>query len=149
MPMRQRSLLIIFYSAVILLSGACSKGGNAVDDHSGGGGGNPSPNDVTPPILDIYTPTANQVFTSGNNIDISGRIADDLGLYRGSIRITNDATGQVVKEQLYEIHYVLLYSFNISYTTSVTVPTDYTVTVFFEDHGYNSATKSVKVKVNP
>jgi hypothetical protein len=89
------------------------------------------------------------VFISGNVINVTGRITDDLGLYRGSIRITNDANNAVVKEQLYEIHFVLSYDFNISYTTNVSVPSNYTVTVFFEDHGYNNATKSVKVKVNP
>lgn len=134
--------------AVVLLLGSCSKGSGSADDHNNGGG-NPSPTDVTAPTLEIFTPAANQVFTSGNTINVTGRITDDLGLYRGSIRITNDANGQIVKEQLYEIHYVLLYNFNISYITSIAVPTDYTVTVFFEDHGYNSATKSVKVKVNP
>ena len=148
MLMKQKPLLLIFCFAFTLFIGSCSKGGTAADDHSGGGG-NPSPVDVTPPTLDVFTPTANQVFASGNNIDVTGKITDDLGLYRGSIRITKDATGEVVKEQLYEIHYILSYNFNVSYTTSVTTPTDYTVTVFFEDHGLNSATKSVKVKVNP
>ena len=127
---------------------ACSKGGSS----SGDGGGShptPSPIDTIAPVLTINTPAPNQVFTSGNVINITGRITDDLGLYRGSIRITNDANGALIKEQLYEIHYVLGYDFNISYTTNVTLPSDYTVTVFFEDHGYNNASKSVKVKVNP
>ena len=127
---------------------ACSKGGS-YSDSGGGSHPTPSPIDTIAPVLIINTPTANQIFASGNVINISGRITDDLGLYRGSIRITNDANNAILKEQLYEIHYVLGYDFNISYTTNVTVPSDYTVTVFFEDHGYNNATKSVKVKVNP
>ncbi len=130
-----------------MFSASCSKGGGAADDHNNGSGGNPSPTDVTAPVLEIFTPTANQTFSSGSSINITGRITDDLGLYRGSIRITNDANGSLWREQLYEIHYVLLYNYSISET--ITVPGDYTITVWFEDHGYNSTTKSVKIKVNP
>ena len=128
---------------------ACSKGGASTDNNGGGPHPIPSPIDTIAPALNINTPASNQVFTSGNVINVTGRITDDLGLYRGSIRITNDANAAVLKEQLYEIHYVLAYDFSISYTTNVTTPSDYTVTVSFEDHGLNSTTKSVKVKVNP
>lgn len=141
-------LKLILFAGCITLMTACSKGGGS-DNDNGGTTHIPSPTDVTPPVLEIYTPVANQVFTSGNAINVTGKITDDLGLYRGNIRITNDANGAVLKDQLYEIHYVTNYTFNISYTPTVSVPSDYTVTVFFEDHGYNSATKSVKIKVNP
>jgi len=137
-------------SAILVLLASCSKGGSTSDN--GGSvihNNNTPPVDTVAPVLDIFTPSANQVFTSGNTINVTGRITDDLGLYRGSIRISNDANGSILKEQLYEIHYQLLYNFNISYTPNVTVPSNYTVTVFFEDHGLNSATKSVKIQVNP
>ena len=146
--MKTRVHILLLLTAGVMFVVACSKGGSS----SGDGGGFhpiPSPNDTIAPVLTINTPTPNQVFTSGNVINITGRITDDLGLYRGSIRITNDANGAILKEQLYEIHFVLGYDFNISYTTNVTLPSDHTVTVFFEDHGYNNASKSVKVKVNP
>src|SRR5258705_3116200 len=146
--MKTRVHILLFLAAGIMFAVACSKGGSS-SDNGGGSHPTPSPVDTIAPVLTINTPTPNQVFTSGNVINISGRITDDLGLYRGSIRITNDANNAILKEQLYEIHYVLGYDFNISYTTNVTVPSDYTVTVFFEDHGYNNASKSVKVKVNP
>ncbi|NOT49775.1 MAG: hypothetical protein HOP10_00685 [Chitinophagaceae bacterium] len=139
--------LILFTGCITFMS-ACSKGGGSGND-DGGVVHIPSPNDITAPVLDIFSPTPDQVFTSGSNINVTGRITDDLGLYRGSIRITNDANGNILKEQLYEIHYVLNYNFNINYTPAVTVPSNYTVTVTFEDHGYNSATKTVKIKVNP
>lgn len=135
--------------AFVVLLAACSKGGSSSSDDGGGGTHIPSPNDTTAPLLDIYTPTANQVFTSGSIITITGRLTDDLGLYRGTIKITNDANGDILKNQAYEIHGLRLYDFSLSYVTSVTTASDYTVTVSFEDHGYNSVTKSVKVKVNP
>ena len=72
-----------------------------------------------------------------------------LGLYCGNIRITNDGSEEVLKEQLYEIHGIKSYDFDIAYTSVVTASSDYTVTVTFEDHGFNSTSKSVKIKVNP
>jgi hypothetical protein len=76
-------------------------------------------------------------------------VTDDAGLYRGTIRIVNDATGFALVNQPYEIHGLLLYNFNIPHNTSVATSSDYTVTVSFEDHGSNSTSRSVKVKVNP
>src|SRR5258705_13486396 len=145
--MKTRVHILLFLTAGVLFAVACSKGGSS--DNGGGSHPTPSPVDTIAPVLTINTPTANQVFTSGNVISIAGRITDDLGLYRGSIRIYNDANGALLKEQLYEIHYVLGYDFNIFYTTNVTLPSDYTVIVFFENHGNNNADKSLKMKVNP
>ena len=147
--MRNNLVSIGFQVAFMLLLSACSKGGSSSSEDGGGGTHIPSPNDTTAPSLDIYTPTANQLFTSGNSINVTGRLTDDLGLYRGTIKITNDANGDILKNQAYEIHGLRLYDFSLSYVTSVTTASDYTVTVSFEDHGYNSVTKSVKVKVNP
>lgn len=138
----------IFFGIIMFSLMACSKGGDTADD-GGGDGHIPSPIDVTAPQLTVYTPTTSQVFTSGTAINVTGKITDDLGLYQGSIRITDDATGQLLMEQLYVIHYVLSYDFNISYTPMVSSTKNYTVTVYFEDHGYNAATKSVKITVNP
>ena len=124
---------------------ACSKGGGTqdTDQHI------IDNNDVVPPVIEITTPTAGQVFSNGSSINITGKITDVGGLYRGSIRITNDANGSQVKEQLYEIHGFQLFNFNLSHTVAVTTGSDYTVTVQFEDHGNNMTTASVKVKANP
>ncbi|MGQ0738586.1 MAG: hypothetical protein ACT4OJ_05955 [Bacteroidota bacterium] len=141
---------IVLIAAVFTGLLACSKGGAITDDGNGGGGGHvTTPSDTIPPELVITTPADNQVFASGNAVSITGRITDNNGLYRGSIRMINDADGTVIKEQAYEIHGITAYNFNISHTVSVSVTSNYTVTVWFEDHGYNSVTKSVKIKVNP
>ena len=140
----------VFLIIVGMMLAACSKGGT--DTSGGEGGGNPhvdSPSDTTAPVVIINTPVPDQVYTSGTIINVTGRITDDFGLYRGTVRITNDANGALLKEQQYEIHGLLAYNFNISYTTAVTAVSDYTVRVTFEDHGYNTASRSVKVKVNP
>ncbi len=147
-PTRKIHYLIL---VVILLAGisfACSKGGGPGNTGSGG----PhvvTENDTIPPVLEITSPVSNQVYAGGSTISVSGKISDDRGLYRGSIRITNDATGEVLKEQLYEIHGVLLYNFNVAYMATASVVSEFTVSVFFEDHGLNNVSRSLKVKVNP
>ena len=137
---------INFCLVIVCVAVSCSKVSSTNEgesDHI------PSPNDTIPPQISIFTPTANQIFMNGNVINITGKITDDLGLYRGTIRLINDANSAVILSQPYEIHGQLLYNFNINHTASVTAPTDYTVIVTFEDHGLNSASKSVKVKINP
>lgn len=135
---------MVSLTAVALLS--CSKGGSGTDDP---GNHINNPNDIVPPVITVNSPVPDQVYNSGNTISISGRVTDDLGLYRGAIRIINDATGATVKEQLYEIHGLPAYDFNVNHVATVTGVSNYTVSVWFEDHGYNSVTKTVKIKVNP
>jgi phosphate-selective porin len=148
--MMKNGIQYIFYYAVLaIVFGACSKAGTTTDDGSGTGQHVVTPTDVTAPVIEITTPAVNQVFVNGNVINVTGKLTDDYGLYRGSIRITNDANGAVLKEQLYEIHGLLLYDYSISYTATVTAVADYTITVAFEDHGLNTTTKSVKIKVTP
>jgi hypothetical protein len=149
--MKKWMLLIFAGLALLLVVPGCGKGG-AVDDPNNNGGGGPhidNPADVTPPVVEIHTPAINQHYTSGTAINVTGKVTDGDGLYRGSIRIVNDANSTIVKEQQYEIHGILQYNFNISHTASVTIASDYTVTVSFEDHGQNITTRSVKIKVNP
>jgi hypothetical protein len=148
-PMIARLQHIFLITATAIVFYSCSKGGTVTDDGGGGGPHVITTTDTTAPEITILTPTTNQVFATGNIINITGKITDDYGLYRGTIRVVNDANGAVLMSQPYEIHGLVLYNFNINHTTSVTVTTDYTVTVSFEDHGTNITAKSVKVKVNP
>ena len=136
----------LFVCAMILTGLSCSESG-AVGENQNGNHIN-DPEDKTAPLLTINTPAADQIFNSGNTMSIAGNITDDLGLYRGSIRITNDANGELLKQQAYEIHGVVSYNFSINYTPIVSVASNYTITISFEDHGQNSTTKTVKVKVN-
>ncbi len=137
---------IFIFSLITIVNLSCSKGGSGDVDP---GNHINNPNDIIPPVITVNTPVPDQVFNSGNTITISGRITDDLGLYRGAIRIISDATGATVKEQLYEIHGLPAYDFNVNHVAVVSTVSDYTVSVWFEDHGYNAVTKSVKIRVNP
>lgn len=146
--MRLRRIFNLLILATIFFVGmaACSKDGAVPDDYD------PhlfNPADTIAPVLLVNTPTANQQFTSGSIITITGNISDGEGLYRGSIRIINDANGDVIKQQLYEIHGVKTYNFNVNHTAVVSAVADYTVNVSFEDHGLNTAATSIKIRVNP
>ncbi len=138
-------ILLFVLSIAGLIS--CSKSGSSGSSDDGPHVINN--NDLVPPVIEFTTPTEGQVFSNGSTISMTGKITDDNGLYRGTIRITNDATSGKVFEQPYEIHGLLLYNFNLSHVINVTTPTDFTVTASFEDHGQNLTTKSVKIKVNP
>jgi len=144
--MLRKGIRVLSGLAIVCSVISCSKSGSGNDDDSNHLF---SANDKTPPEVLIFTPSAGQVFTNGGTINITGRITDDLGLYRGTIKIINEATANTVMSQSYEIHGLRLYNFNISHPVSVSASSDYTVTVSFEDHGANSANKSVLVKVNP
>jgi DNA/RNA endonuclease YhcR with UshA esterase domain len=146
--MLHRIKLLVLTVVFTALVSACSKSAGSGED-DGGAVHVVTPNDTTAPVLTINTPTANQIFTTGNAITISGNVSDDYGLYQGYIRITNDANGFELRKQAYEIHGIKSYNFSLSYTPVVSVVSDYTVTVSFEDHGTNVTTKSVKVKINP
>lgn len=139
---------VVAFTVMVVLG--CSKAGTyTVDDGSGGPPHVFVPTDTTAPSLTIYTPVANQEFTNNSVISITGKLTDDYGLYRGTIKIVNDNNGLVVTNQAYEIHGFLQYNFSLNYTASVATVSNFTVTVSFEDHGLNTVTKSVKVKVNP
>lgn len=147
--MKTRLQHIFYYAAMMVVLLACSKADTTTDDSGNGGPHVVTPNDTTPPEVSIFTPAINQVFTNAGIINITGRITDDYGLYRGTIRVVNDANGNVLMNQAYEIHGLLLYNFSINHTVAAVTKSDYTITVTFEDHGSNSTTKSVKVKINP
>lgn len=147
MLLRPMNIAAIILGAGLMFS--CSKSG------SGGNGGTVdgthvfNPSDITPPVLVINSPVANEIFLNGNSIVVTGKITDTQGLYQGSIRVVNDANGALLKEQLYEIHGVLSYNFNSAYVVNTVTAGIYTVTVSFNDHGLNTVTQSVKVQVGP
>ena len=134
----------IFMIFLLTIFAACTRSGTPLNE---------SPHvinldDTIPAVVTIDKPTDNQSYASGDTIKVEGNVTD-LGLYRGNISISDDANDGILKTQDYEIHGLKEYDFNISYKTSVTVLSNYTVTVWFEDHGLNVTTKKIKIKVNP
>jgi hypothetical protein len=135
------SILLIFSFSIFA---ACTRSGIPLNE---------SPHvinldDTIPAVVTVTKPTDNQVFVSGDTIKMEGKVTD-LGLYRGNISITDDANDGILKSQDYEIHGLKEYDFSISYKTSVSIVSNYTVTIWFEDHGLNVTTIKLKVRVNP
>ncbi|MEN9548209.1 MAG: hypothetical protein RIR12_800 [Bacteroidota bacterium] len=145
-----KSVFIIILNVTLFLI-ACSKGTSGLqDDGSGGGVHGPVPNDTIAPVITVTNPMLNQTIVSGTAITITGTVTDENGLYQGYVLVTADASGVEIKKQSYEIHGFKSYAFSVPFTPpTVTVTTDCTVTVLFEDHGNNKTTKSVKIKVTP
>ena len=137
---------LIYFLLFFLIIVSCSR--NGTPDPGTGGPHIVNPDDTTNPLVTIFKPMNTQIFTDGDTIKVEGTVTDN-GLYRGFIRITQNPAGTVAKEQQYEIHGLQSYNFNLHYKTAVTSATDYTILVQFEDHGFNTGSKSVQVKVNP
>ena len=101
------------------------------------------------PTITVSKPAANQVYTSGDSIIVEGKVTDDKKLYKGNVQIKNDANNFVVAEGYYETHFLSAINYRLAYKAVVTTPTDFSILVDFQDHGLNTSTATLKVKVNP
>ena len=135
----------VFIIAVAVWIASCTKVGAGEEekldtvDHS----------DKIFPVISISKPTANQVYTNADSIIVQGKTTDNGVVYKGKVLITNDATNAIVAESYYESHYLSAIDFRVTYKPVVTVPTDFTVFVEFQDHGLNVVSSTIKVKANP
>ena len=101
------------------------------------------------PVITVSKPTANQVYVSNDSIIVQGKATDDRVVYKGKVLITNDTTNAVVAETYYESHHLNAIDFRLAYKPSVTVTTGFSVFIEFQDHGLNTVSAAIKVKVNP
>lgn len=143
---RIRLLYFMFTGSICLaILIACSKtGGPGLD--------NPDlidQNDDVFPVLTVSKPGNNQIYSSGDSIVVHGYATDNKIMYKGTVKIINDATGVTEKIQLFETHFLQKLDFYVAYKTSVTSITSYSVLIEFQDHGANTVNQSLKVKVNP
>ena len=105
-------------------------------------------NDDVFPTITVSKPTANQEYISGDSIIVEGKVTDDKKLYKGKVQIKNDAN-LVLADSYYESHFLQAINYRLAYKAVVTVPTDFSILVEFQDHGANTSTTTIKVKVNP
>ena len=140
----------IFYVAgmaalITVIVASCNKVGYADEDDPDA----IDQNDDIFPVITVSKPTANQVYLSGDSIVVQGKTTDDKIVYKGKVRITNDATSAIVAESFYESHFLTAIDFRLAFKAIVSVPTDFSILVEFQDHGSNTTTATIKVKVNP
>jgi len=106
-------------------------------------------NDDVFPTITVSKPTANQVFLNGDSIIVEGKVTDDKIVYKGKVQIKNDTNNLVMAVDNYESHFLQVINYRLAYKAVVTVPTDFSILVEFQDHGANMSTTTLKVKVNP
>lgn len=141
----------LFYYSCLLLSCvmvvmACTKvgGSDTADDLN-----TLDQNDDIFPVITTLRPAANQVYVSGDSIVVEGKVTDDKKMYKGKVQIKDDAVGTIVAENFYETHFLSAINFRLAYKALVTSSKDFTVIIEFQDHGGNTASVAIKVKVNP
>ena len=105
-------------------------------------------NDDVFPTITVSKPTASQVYISGDSIIVEGKVTDDKIVYKGKVQIKNDAN-LVLADSYYESHFLQAINYRLAYKAVVTAPTDFSILVEFQDHGANTSTTTIKVKVNP
>jgi len=101
------------------------------------------------PVITVSKPTANQVYISGDSIIVEGKVIDNKIVYKGKVQIKNDANNLVMADGYYESHFLSAINYRVAYKAIVTAPTDFSILVEFQDHGANTSTTTIKVKVNP
>jgi len=106
-------------------------------------------NDDVFPVVTVSKPTANQSYASGDSIIVEGKVTDNKIVYKGKVQIKNDANNLVMADSYYESHFLQAINYRLAYKAEVTVPTDFSILVEFQDHGANTSTITIKVKVNP
>jgi len=134
----------LFLSTTVIIISCTRVGGAAAEENLDA----IDEDDSVFPVITVSKPADNQVYTSGDSIIMEGEVTDDKIVYKGKVMIKNDAN-LVVADANYESHYLTAISYRLAYKAIVTVPTDFTILIEFQDHGGNVATKTLKVKVNP
>ena len=144
MNMRKYFYWVVIVAAALWIA-SCSKVGAAGEDDTDA----IDQSDNVLPVINAAKPTANQVFRSGDSIIVEGIVADEKKMYKGKVQIKNDANGLMVAENYYETHFMQAISFRLAYKAIVVASTDFSVLLEFQDHGMNTATATIKVKVDP
>ena len=101
------------------------------------------------PVINTAKPFANQVYRSGDSIIVEGTVTDEKKMYKGKVQIKNDANGLMVAEDYYETHFLQAINFRSAYRAIVTATTDFSIVLEFQDHGMNTVSATIKVKVDP
>ena len=138
----------LFYCIIVVAAvwiASCSKVGTAAEDDPD----EIDESDNVLPVINATKPSANQVYRSGDSIIVEGIVTDEKVMYKGKVQIKNDATGLTVAENYYETHFLQAINFRLAYKAIVTVSTEFSVLLEFQDHGMNTAAATIKVKVDP
>ena len=118
--------------SAILLIASCKKDGA-------------SSKDTELPVIIINTPVANQVFTAGQPITISGSITDNNYIAEVHIHVSNTNTGAL----LMDVHlYPASNSATFNQSITAVAGVNYKIQVIAKDKAINEARSTVEVSGN-
>ena len=123
--MKQLGLALV----LTIILGACTK--NA--DNSQG------------PVINVSTPSANQVFSAGQTITVTASITHSSQIHEVKIRVRNDGTGDEILEFKTDVN-ATSYSFSKSFIGQAGIV--YKIEVEASDYAGNETEKEFRVSVN-
>jgi len=106
---------------------------------------NNSIKDNEPPVITINTPVNNEVFNSGETVNIAGSITDGKKITEVHVHISNNTTGSL----LIDIHrYPAITSYNLNESFQTTSGINYKIQVIAKDNSANENRATVEISSN-
>ncbi len=136
--MTKTQLFSIFFSLVLVFS-SCKK---EDDDHDH------STTDKSKPVVTISSPTAMQVYNSGDTVRIKGLVTD-ASLHELLIRIVKDSDQTELFRATPVVHDMTSYTVDTYWKSSVTDHTNATLIISAEDHSSNIGSDTVRIHIMP
>ncbi|MEZ4805821.1 MAG: hypothetical protein R2852_10140 [Bacteroidia bacterium] len=136
----KKSLLAIVILSIFLIS--CDK----KDDNTTTPATDNSDKDK--PVITINTPTAMQIYNSGDTIRIKGMVTD-ASLHELLIKITKDSDGSELFSETPTVHDLKSYTIDTYWKSAVSGHTNATLVVLAEDHDSNVSSDTVHIHIMP
>ncbi|MEO8403603.1 MAG: Ig-like domain-containing protein [Chitinophagaceae bacterium] len=126
--MAKKIFIILFLFSLT----ACSKNKSGSDDHQ-------------LPVIQLTSPTNNQVYTAGQSINITGTITDNDKIAEIHVHISNNTTAQLL-EDIHRFPTSGSYSLNESFTAQTGI--SYKIQLIAIDKSANQQIQTVMVSAN-
>ena len=104
-----------------------------------------SSSDKETPVIQLVSPTNNQVFNPGDNISITGTITDNDHIAELHVHISNNSTGQLLVD-IHRYPGAATYALNESFTAQAGIP--YKIQIIAVDKSANQKNETVTVITN-
>ncbi len=133
------SMSVAILAATLSLN-SCKK---EEDDH-----GHDDSSDKDKPVIAMTSPTAMQVFYSGDTVRIKGVVTDE-SLHEMMIKIIKDSDGSVLFTETPTVHDLKIYNINTYWKSQVSDHTNARLIVLAEDHNANVSSDTVRIHIMP
>lgn len=117
---------------LLIAAASCSKNSDASSDKE-------------TPVIQLVSPTNNQVFNPGDNISITGTVTDNDHIAELHVHISNNNTGQLLVD-IHRYPDAATYTLNESFIAQTGIP--YKIQVIAVDKSANQKNETVTVITN-